>query len=221
MQVKLDDSDEAAAVCVLIKFTMSNNLKSSSLVLGMQGPQSSRPCACCFENKHKFDEKSQLFKAEQDLRRMSAQHLSLLQTLHKASPQLAQDSKQQSIMDVLQSPADITVAELPRIASALASHAPLQAQKAGLSCPMRQMCTLCRQMVPCSPATPGLFKPLSTQPLHRWCRHGKTLCSAATSKAQQPQLLHCASNTAVKLAQTGCTAQLFLTLTRCVPLSHH
>ena len=80
-----------------------------------------------FEHKDKFGDKSQLFKSEDRVRRMSAKHLALLQTFHQPSPALATADQEQSIMDVLQTPADIVEAQLPRISAALEQHAPLVA----------------------------------------------------------------------------------------------
>jgi hypothetical protein len=72
-----------AQIEVPVVFRMSNDLKSTLMLLGHQGSRGRRPCPCCRTDRKSFGSKEELFRPEHSIRRMSALQYDVIQSFHQ------------------------------------------------------------------------------------------------------------------------------------------
>lgn len=74
---------KGAQIDVPVVFYMSNDLKSTLMLLGHQGSRGKRPCPCCSTDRKSFGSEEELFRPEHSLRRMSSLHYEVIQSFHQ------------------------------------------------------------------------------------------------------------------------------------------
>jgi hypothetical protein len=79
---------KGAPMEVPVEFKMSNDLKSTLMLLGRQGVRGRRPCPCCRTERKRFGCMEELFRPERSLRRISAKHHCTIKSLHQPEPAL-------------------------------------------------------------------------------------------------------------------------------------